>query len=137
MRIVHRAVGIFFLLLVLAGAMLSSAQLAGKPARGSIDIVVLDSAAGVPHYGRQVTFDVATTATEKPLVQVLCYQDGALVYWASAGFYPEYPWPWAQNFTLSSAHWAGGAAECTADLYYTPDGRRYRTLATLPFLVYA
>jgi hypothetical protein len=137
MRIVQRAVGVLVLLLVLAGAMLGSTQLAGKPERGSLSLVLVDSTDGVPHYGQHVTFEVATSVTEKPLVKVLCYQEGALVYWASAGFYPEYPWAWARNFTLSSAHWTGGPAECTADLYYSQDGRRFRTLATLPFSVYA
>ena len=54
----------------------------------------------------------------------------------SAGFYPEYPWPWAQTFTLSSGAWTGGAANCTATLYYF-NGRSYPTLATQSFAVAA
>jgi hypothetical protein len=111
----------------------------GNPGGGgsgsSFTLVLLDSSDGLPHYGQQVTFDVSTTATTKPFVRVYCYQNGVRVYWASAGFYPGYPWPWAQNFTLSSSYWTGGPADCTADLYYTPNGRRFITLETLGFHV--
>lgn len=137
MRIVQRAIGIVLLMLVLAGGMLGGTRFAAKPERGELDLIVLDSSDGVPHYGQHVTFEVATTVTEKPSVKVLCFQGEDLVYWAAAGFYPEYPWPWARNFTLSSAHWLDGAATCTADLYYSQDGRRFRTLASIAFDVYA
>jgi hypothetical protein len=70
------------------------------------------------------------------MVKLQCFQGSTLVYTSSAGFYPGYPWPWAQTFTLSSAAWTGGAASCTASLYYW-NGRRYSTLKTLSFSVAA
>jgi hypothetical protein len=80
-----------------------------------------DVTTGVDHatsanYGDTVTFDVSTTQTDVPTVSLNCYQNGTLVYGASAGFYSSYPWPWAQNMTLSSSAWTGGSASCTATL---------------------
>ena len=105
----------------------------GKPggkSSSSLTLVVL--APPDANYGEQVTFEVSTTATDKPLVRLECSQGGTLVYSASAGFYDGYPWPWAQNFTLSSSYWTGGAADCTATLYHF-DGRRYRDLTSTGF----
>lgn len=111
----------------------------GKPGGGSsssLSVVVLNSPDGLPHHGGQVTFDVSTTATTRPYVQLDCSQGGALVYSASAGFYDAYPWPWDRNFTLSSSYWTGGAADCTAQLTYW-NGRRWSTLTSIGFHVYA
>lgn len=139
-RIAHAAV-----LVVVAAFALAPAALAGKPSKpragggggsSSLTLVLLNSTDGLPHWGQQVTFNVSTTATTKPLVKLQCFQGGTLVYTSSAGFYPGYPWPWAQTFTLASAAWTGGAASCTASLYYY-NGRRYSTLKTLNFSVAA
>jgi hypothetical protein len=89
------------------------------------------------HYGGQVTFQVSTTVTDKPMVELDCYQGGTWVYWSSAGFYPGYPWPWAQDFTLQSSYWTGGAADCTARLYYSAGHNKFPTLATVSFPVAA
>lgn len=134
-------------LAVLALAVVPAAGLAakggnggGKPGGGgggggssSLTLVVLDPDDGGANYGEQVTFNVSTTATDKPSVSLECSQDGVVVYRASAGFYPEYPWPWAQTFTLSSGAWTGGAAQCTATLYYMNSRGRAVTLTTLSF----
>jgi hypothetical protein len=64
-----------------------------------------------------VTFNVSTTATDRPFVQLACFQGGTQVYSYQAGFYPDYRW--SLVFTLSSNAWTGGAAECTANLDYT------------------
>ena len=109
----------------------------GKPAGGgssTLNLVLLDSTDGVANYGERITFEVATTATDKPSVKVACTQAGTVVYRSSAGFYPDYPWPWAQTFSLSSTAWTGGAADCTATLYYY-NGKSYPTLATRTFHV--
>jgi hypothetical protein len=96
-------------------------------------VMVSDSNAnGLPNWGDQVTFNVSTTATTTPYVSLKCYQSGSLVYSAVAGFFPDYPWPWTKDMTLSSTAWAGGAADCTARLYY-PSGKRTITLTTLDF----
>jgi len=122
----------------------TGAAVAGKGGRGhnasasgggTISLVLLNSTDGVPHYGQQVTFNVSTTATDKPSVKLNCYQGGVLVYTHSAGFYAGYPWPWEQTFTLRSGAWTGGAADCTAELYFW-DGRKFITLTTLGFHVY-
>ncbi len=79
-----------------------------------------------------MTFNVSTTATSYPFVQLSCYQGKTLVYSMSAGFFPSYSWPWTQIFTLRSNAWTGGAADCTAWLY-SVDGGRETILATLSF----
>jgi len=101
---------------------------------GTISLVLLDSTDGLAHHGQHVTFNVSTTATDRPFVALNCYQDGVWVYSASAGFFPDYPWSTA--FTLSN-DWFTSAGDCKARLYMTKDGSRSTTLATLDFHVYA
>ena len=113
----------------------------GKPSGGggsTLNLVVVSSPVndGLPHYAGQVTFNVSTTATTQPSVKLNCYQGGVLVAYSSAGFYPSYPWPWAQTFTLASGDWTGGAADCTASLYYY-NGKGYTTLKAISFHVQA
>jgi hypothetical protein len=81
-------------------------------------------------YGDTVTFNVSTSASY-PSVQVACYQNGALVFAQSAGFFPTYVW--SKNFTLQGDRWPGGAADCTATLYYTTKNGTNTTLASLSF----
>ena len=89
---------------------------------------------GAPNWGDTIKFNVSTTATLEPHVNVKCTQGGVVVYGASTGYYASYPWPWTQNMTLSSQMWAGGSASCTATLQkYT--GTSVSTLATLNFSV--
>ncbi len=75
--------------------------------------ITLDQAG--PHLGGYVTFSVSYAGNVKsPRIQVMCYQDGALVY-GEAG-------PADQSFLLggASSTWLtnGGPASCTADLFY-------------------
>ena len=112
----------------------------GKPAGGgggTISLVLLNSTDGSAHWGQQVTFDVSTSATTKPSVTLTCWQGSAEAYRSSAGFYPEYPWQWAQTFTLQSAVWSGGDADCTATLYYVDRRGRTQTLSSIGFHTYA
>ena len=108
----------------------------GKPSGGggTISLVLLDSTDGLAHHGQHVTFNVSTTATDRPFVSLNCYQDGVWVYAASKGFFPDYPW--SQNFTLSN-DWFTSEGDCSARLYMMKDGSRSTTLATLDFHVYA
>jgi hypothetical protein len=86
------------------------------------------------HWGDTLTFSVSTTATSQPSVNVDCTQNGALVY-RHYGFYYGDTSP-SQNFVLQSAAWTGGAADCTATLYYIdPFYGLELDLATLPFHV--
>ena len=62
-----------------------------------------------------VTFNVSTTATNRPWVRLDCYQSGTWVSVSDAGYFPEYPW--APNFTLASGAWTSGAGDCSAQLY--------------------
>jgi hypothetical protein len=132
------------IIVLVAALALAPAALGGKPVKprggggsaSSLTLVLLNSTDGIPHWGQKVTFNVSTTATTKPLVKLQCFQGGVRVYTSSAGFYPGYPWPWAQTFTLASGAWTGGAASCTASLYYWT-GKRYSTLKTISFGVAA
>jgi hypothetical protein len=93
----------------------------GKPrgGTGTITLVLLDSTDGMAHYGQRVTFNVSTTATTEPWVNLRCYQNRALVAEGWEGFFEG-----ALSdgvFGLYSAKWVGGDADCTA--YLTkPDG---------------
>jgi hypothetical protein len=67
--------------------------LAGKPGGGgkgnsSISLVLLNGDTE-PHFGGSVTFNVSTTATDQPWVNVSCYQNGAWVYGQWQGFFPR------------------------------------------------
>src|SRR5438046_1181345 len=108
----------------------------GTTGTGSLTLVLLNSTDGLPHYGQQVTFTVSTTATTEPHVSLNCNQSGVLVYTTQPGYYAGYPWPWTQTMTLASGAWTGGAADCTATLYYF-SGTSTVTLGTLNFHVYA
>src|SRR5712692_2007810 len=87
---------------------------------------------GLPDWGDTVTFNVSTTETTEPHVDLKCSQNGVIVYGATTGYFEGYLWPWTQFMTLSSTAWQGGAAECTADLYYF-SGRRTPVLASISF----
>jgi hypothetical protein len=109
----------------------------GTPSGSStFTLVLLTSTDGLPHWGQQVTFNVQTTATAEPNVSLNCFQNGAQVYSAVAGFYASYPWPGTQIMTLMSSSWTAGAADCTARLYYI-SGAKTLTLQTMSFHVYA
>ena len=96
---------------------------------GTISLRLLDSTDGKAHWGGKVTFDVATTATTRPMVALTCTQGGDLVYTMTAGFFPDYPW--TTTYTLRSNAWTGGAADCTAKLYYITGNGKEPVLATL------
>ena len=82
-----------------------------------------------------ITFDVSTTETNRPYVNVRCYRGGVFVYddwaalWAGA--------PESDAFTLSSGYWTGGAADCTARLVAFDKQGREQTLASKAFHVNA
>lgn len=86
----------------------------GKPPAGStsIGLVVLNSSDGLAHYGQSVTFNVSTTQTSEPWVNLKCYQGGALVAEGWNGYFDRSIT--GRNFGLYSPAWTGGAADCTA-----------------------
>ena len=87
---------------------------------------------GLPDWGDTVTFKVSTTETTEPHVDLTCSQQGVVVYFATTGYFDGYLWPWTQFMTLSSTAWQGGAADCTAELYYF-SGRRSPVIASISF----
>lgn len=84
--------------------------------------------------GDMVTFNVSTTATTRPWVNVNCYQGGTLVYGEWHGFFPEYLY--GQTYTLGPTRmWQSGGADCTAALV-SKDGNRDKILTSIDFYVY-
>ena len=106
----------------------------GTGGTGGLTLVMVTDANGnaAPNWGDQVTFNVSTTATTEPHVDLTCSQNGTVVLGATTGFYASYPWPWTQIMTLSSPSWTAGAADCTATLYYF-SGSRNTVLSTVRF----
>jgi hypothetical protein len=107
----------------------------GTTSTSSISLVVLNSPDGLPHWDGEVTFNVSTTATEQPFVNLLCYQNGALVAEGWEGYF-EGSLNSSRIFGLASGVWQGGAADCTAWLdMHTRHG--WKQLASTGFHVYA
>jgi hypothetical protein len=92
----------------------------GKPIKGdsSLSVVMIDdkNADGLPNYKDTIRFNVTTTATTEPHVELLCKQNGTDVLIGQTGYYDSYAWPFTQNFVLTTQAWLGGAADCTATL---------------------
>jgi len=101
----------------------------------AVKMVVDQNGDGAPNWKDQVTFDVTTTATDKPWVRLNCYQSSAWVSTSTAGYFEAYPW--APNFTLASGGWTGGAGDCTATLYKVTSNGRSSDIMSLSFHVNA
>lgn len=103
--------------------------------RGSLSLVMVEdtNGDGLPNHGEELTFDVTTTATDKPYVSVRCYQGASFVYDGWAGFFPG-AW-FGTTFTMSSTTWVSGDADCTARLVMWGSNGRERTLAEQAFHV--
>ncbi|MBX4201272.1 hypothetical protein KW803_00035 [Candidatus Saccharibacteria bacterium] len=133
--------GFFALLFAVVGCFMLAVSLAapagkGKPGSsgggGSLSLVMVTDANsdGLPNYKDQVTFNVVTTVYSK-WVELLCYQNGTLVYSQQAGYFPEYPW--GTTYSLGPTYlWNGGAADCTATLFTTGNHGRRVVMATIP-----
>jgi hypothetical protein len=96
-------------------------------------MVVDNNGNGTPNYGDVVTFNISTTATTTPYVNLVCSQNGDTVligwkgYWAGS---LDTNW----NFGLSSGAWPGGAADCVASVKMQTK-RGWSTLASTSFRV--
>jgi hypothetical protein len=128
-------------LLAIGVAGIAAPAYAGKPVRSTggtstLNLVLLNSTDGLPHWGQNVTFDASSSSTTEPHVKLSCSQGGAVVYTMQSGYYPSYQWPATNTMTLSSGAWTGGAADCTATLYWFA-GSKTVTGKTLGFHVYA
>ena len=82
-----------------------------------------------PQFGATITFDVSSTQTGNPFVNLKCYGNG-IGYDSWSTF-----WPTAGTFLLSSPAWTSGAADCTASLVMYVNGSKYRVLASTSFHV--
>ena len=85
-----------------------------------------------PRFGDTITFNVSTTQTGNPFVNLVCSGTEAnpVGYDSWAAF-----WPAAGSFVLSSGGWTGGAADCTAKLVTYVSSTRYKVLASTSFHV--
>lgn len=125
----HRDFLMYILVFALVGAFTLWISLAAphKPGSGSSSVVlslppvVDNNGDGLPNWGDTVTFNVSTTATTQPYINLVCSGNG-VGYSSWKGVFPgslDTNW----NFVLSSGGWTGGAADCTATLgMYTKHG---------------
>jgi len=96
----------------------------GKPSGGSTGgsgtvslvtpPVVDNNGDGLPNWHDVVRFNVSTTSTSTPYVNLYCYQNGSFVAGGSEGYFPGALDD--GNFGLYGGSWSGGAANCTAKL---------------------
>jgi hypothetical protein len=130
-------------LVVLALALVPAAFAGkGKPSGGggggssSLSLVLSTDANGngVANWDDTITYNVSTSATSSPQVKTACYQNGVLVLHADAAFYAGNPFAYMDWLQLTSGMWTGGAADCTATMYYMTH-KGTATLATLNFHV--
>jgi hypothetical protein len=99
---------------------------------GSTGNTLTAQASTSPRVGDSVTFDVQTSATDRPYILLNCYRTGEWIY-ASQSFYSATNPP---LFTLSSSAWTSGGADCTARLgKLNADGTRFTELASTSFTV--
>jgi hypothetical protein len=129
----------FALSLVALFAFAGSAVAGKTSASSSITGPYLASATGSPlaaapattaHFGDTITFNVSTTATSNPFVNLNCYQNGALVMNSWSAFFPG---GLNQNFGLYSPSWQSGAADCSADLGMLTNNGKWKVLASTNF----
>jgi hypothetical protein len=142
-RIAH-ATQIAALVLVLVAVPIAFAAKGGRGGgggtNGTISLhtpLVYDATGdGVINHGDVVVFDISTTSTTQPWVNVRCYQNGAMVYNAWNGYFAgalNYNW----DFGLASGAWQSGAADCTAYLDMANGRNGWTQLATTTFHVEA
>jgi hypothetical protein len=137
----HRAaffgvVAIIVLALVPAALAGKGGNSGGAASTGTLELSTTAGAAPTStHFGDTVSF-MGTTTAAHPNVELVCSQNGTVVYASLSGWYGnQTPVDSAggfttRNMTLSSQAWTGGAADCTATLYYI-SGLKTVTMATL------
>jgi hypothetical protein len=122
------------IILVLVVGTAFAAKSGGRPSSGgtggslAVKMVIDNNGDGQPNWNDWITFDVSTTATDKPWVKVAC--DG---YMSSAGFFSSYAWN--PYFDLASTAWTGGANTCTATLYKYGSNGKVTNLNSISFAV--
>jgi hypothetical protein len=134
-----RGIALTAALLATFALALVPAAVAGKPggsgstSGSSFSLALMDGATQAAHNGR-ITFNVSTTATDRPFVGLRCWQGSNWVFDAYVGYFPSYMFePW---FVLDGPYWADGvAASCTARLFYFDRRGREKVLGTMSFPV--
>ena len=102
---------------------------------GSGTVFELIEAAPIVH-GQAITFTVSTTASDRPMSQVECYQNGTYVYHSTRGHFQDYYDYFGEPVHyLSSLSWTAGDADCTASLIYQAKNGRMRTITSFDFHV--
>lgn len=132
---------IAFALVAVFALVFASAAFAAKPSASSSisgPYLVTTSPTGspvtaasttTPQFGDTITFDVSTTQTGNPFVNLKCYGNGiGYDSWSAL-------WPAAGSFILSSPAWTSGTADCTANLVMYVNSNRYKVLASTSFHV--
>ena len=126
---------------LMAGTALAGKGGGGKPGGGgsttgggtiAVAVIVDQNSNGAPNWNDNIRFNVSTTSTTQPRVDLACYQ-GAMVYFQQTGYWDGYLWPWTQTMNLSSGAWTSGGADCTATLYKLTNSGSRTNLATLSF----
>lgn len=69
---------------------------------------------GTPNWADVVTFNISTTATDQPWVNLVCTQNGLVVAQGWDGYFVGSIT--SRNFGLYSGYWTSGAADCTVYL---------------------
>jgi len=127
---------------LMAGSVFAAKGGQGKPGGGgggggggslTLAMVTDQNANGLPNWGDQIRFNVSTT-NAYPVVSVTCSQGGNVVYGDSRPYYWPNIWDDPGIFTLSSLAWSSGAADCTAVLKGTSNGKVV-TLGSMSFHV--
>ena len=84
-----------------------------------------------------MTFTVQTTKTDRPFVTVECFESGVRVYRNTVGIFQDWYDEWGEpDSVLASLAWAGGDADCVAELWYQDRKYRERSLASTGFQVF-
>jgi hypothetical protein len=88
----------------------------GTTGGGTIALVMYvdKNANGAPNWNDVVTFNISTTATTEPWVNLQCSQNGVVVAQGWDGYFVGSLT--SRTFGLYSPQWTGGAADCTAYL---------------------
>jgi hypothetical protein len=142
----HLLASLAALALLVVGLVNALSPASARPAAQPAYIALHQDAAGAsiaPHLGGEVTFDTAYPSSLKaPRIEVLCYQAGALVYGeaGSADQAQQADLTGSPGFVLGGggSTWLtnGGAADCTANLFYfgSKAGKQtYNLLASTQF----
>jgi hypothetical protein len=105
-----------------------------SPSNVTLTVVVESGPDQAPNFGEMITFAFNSPADHN-WVSLWCYQAGVFVYSNTGGFNPD--GYYAPDFTLSSAYWTAGGADCHARLYTQAAKAPYHqtTLGELDFVV--